>query len=111
MKETRADLLERVRRQKQTITELIAERDDLKRRLAVYQAEAKMLREQLRNWRKSIADIIDIIRRFREAVRDERTGDFIGGAIRRRILADVDDAAVMAISSIAGRDGSDTKKE
>lgn len=110
MKETRADLLERVRRQKQTITELIAERDDLKRRLSVYQAEAKMLREQLRRPSGS-STFVEIIRRFREAVRDERTGDFIGGAIRRRILADVDDAAVMAISSIAGRDGSDTKKE
>ena len=110
----RENLLERLRRQKQTIKELIAERNDLKRRLAamgIHQTDAAMLREQLRNWRKSIADIIDIIRRFREAIRDERTGDFIGGANRRRILADVDDAAVIAISAIAGRGGRDTEKE
>ncbi len=111
--ESRDMLLERIRRQKQTIKELIAERDNLKSRLdamSLYRTEAAMLREQLRNWRKSIADIIDIIRRFREAIRDERTGDFIGGANRRRILADVDDAAVIAISAIAGS-GRDTEKE
>ena len=111
--ESRDMLLERIRRQKQTIKELIAERDNLKSRLdamSLYRTEAAMLREQLRGTGSS-ADLMDIVRRFREAVRDERTGDFIGGANRRRILADVDDAAVIAISAIAGRGGRDTEKE
>ncbi len=110
--ESRDMLLERIRRQKQTIKELIAERDSLKGRLdtmSLYRTEAAMLRERLRGAGIS-ADLMDIVRRFREAVRDERTGDFIGGANRRRILADVDDAAVIAISAIAGRGGRDTEK-
>lgn len=108
--ESREMLLERVRRQRQTITDLIAEREALRKRLAfldVYRVEASMLRAQLR----SGADLLGIVRRFREAVRDKQTGDFIGGANRRRILADVDDAAVQAISSIAGGDGAEEKQK
>ncbi|MBR4654164.1 MAG: hypothetical protein IKO72_12470 [Kiritimatiellae bacterium] len=111
--ESRDMLLERIRRQKQTIKELIAERDSLKGKLdtmSLYRTEAAMLRERLRGAGIS-ADLMDIVRRFREAVRDERTGDFIGGANRRRILADVDDAAVIAISAIESRGGRDTEKE
>ena len=111
--ESRAKLLERLARQKQTIKDLLAERDELKRRLdtmSLYRTEATMLRAQLLGMGSS-ADLMDIVRRFREAVRDERTGDFIGGANRRRILADVDDAAVLTISAIAGRGGLDTEKE
>ncbi len=110
--ESRDMLLERIRRQKQTIKELIAERDSLKSKLdamSLYRTEAAMLREQLRGAGKS-ADLMDIVRRFREAIRDKQTGDFIGGANRRRILADVDDAAVLTISAIAGRGGRDTEK-
>ena len=108
--ETRDMLLERVARQKQTIQALLAERAELKKRLdtmSLYRTEAAMLRANLRGG----ANLVDIVRRFREAVRDERTGELIGGAIRRRILADVDDAAVAALSAIAGRDGRDTEKE
>lgn len=108
--ESRDMLLERIRRQKQTIKELIAERDNLKSRLdamSLYRTEAAMLREQLR----SGADLLGIVKRFREAIRDKQTGDFIGGANRRRILADVDDAAVQAISSIAGGDGAEEKQK
>ena len=110
--ETRKRLDIRIAAPKQTIKELIAERDSLKSKLdamSLYRTEAAMLREQLRGTGSS-ADLMDIVRRFREAVRDERTGDFIGGANRRRILADVDDAAVIAISAIAGRGGRDTEK-
>ena len=111
--ESRAKLLERLARQKQTIKDLLAERDELKRRLdtmSLYRTEATMLRAQLRGMGDS-SNLVDIVRRFREAVRDERTGDLIGGANRRRILADVDDAAVAALSAIAGRDGWETEKQ
>ena len=39
-------------------------------------------------------------RRFREAIRDKATGELIGGAVRRRILADVDDDAVAACQAL-----------
>ena len=43
--ETRGELLERIRRQKQAVKELIAERDELKRlhaAMGIYQSEASM---------------------------------------------------------------------
>ena len=55
--ESRDMLLERIRRQKQTIKELIAERDNLKSRLdamSLYRTEAAMLREQLRPYTREV---------------------------------------------------------
>ncbi len=107
------DLMERVSRQSASIRALIAERNSLRERikqLDVWQTECLRLQRQLRSI-GAAADLMDIVRRFREAVRDEHTGDFIGGANRRRILADVDDAAVIAISAIESRGGRDTEKE
>lgn len=104
--EDRADLLARVKRQESTIKALIRERDATRASLAAaarYRDENASLRERLRAVTAATfapsGRLVEIVHRFREAVRDDRTGDFIGGPNRRRILADVDDAAVSVLST------------
>ncbi len=101
--ETRAELLGRIRRQKQTIKELIKERDGLRIRLdgmAVYQTTVAQLQRQLRivSERTGLAPLADAVRTLRKAIRDD-SGEFVGGASRRRILADADDFALHALNS------------
>ena len=105
-RETRACLLERIQRQKRFIQSLIAERDDFAAKAAtvpLLRTEIAQLRETVRSLVStpgSAAQLADLVRRFREAIRDKATGELIGGAVRRRILADVDDDAVAALSAI-----------
>ena len=97
--ETREMLLERVNRQKQTIKAVFEERDSIKDRLRkaletidAYKAENGILRAQILA-ANSYPLALDILQRFRDAVRNQNTGDYIGGANQRRMLADVDKEA------------------
>ncbi len=99
--ETRDMLLERVSRQKQTIKAAFEERDSIKDRLKralenldAYKAENGILRAQILAANShGYALALDILQRFRDAVRNQNTGDYIGGANQRRMLADVDKEA------------------
>lgn len=101
--ETRGELLKRIANQKAYVAELIEERNDLRRRLAVLdglRTENARLRERLSSLTQddgeSARRLVNALRGFRAAVRGD-DGEFIGGAIRRRILADADDLAVEAL--------------
>lgn len=102
--ETRADLLERVRRQKATIEAMQAERRNAEAlRVAnanLRTAVARLTRELAACRMGTITGrLADIVRRFRLAIRGA-DGELVGGRNRRAALADVDDDAVEALSAL-----------
>lgn len=102
--ETRADLFERIRRQKAAIEKLLAERRNAEA-LRVANADlrtavARLTRELAACRMGTVTGrLADVLRRFRAAVRG-KDGELIGGQNRRAILADVDDDAVAALSAL-----------
>jgi len=103
--ETRADLLERIRRQRQTIIDLqmrLRAADEVARSNANLRTVlARLQREQPAGG--IVSRLADIVSRFRAAVRT-RDG-YIGGHRQRALLADIDDDAVQILSSIPGSAG------
>ena len=102
--ETRADLLERIRRQKATIEALQAERrnaEALRMANADLRTAVSRLNRELAACRMGTVTgrLADVVRRFRVAIRGD-DGELIGGRNRRTALADVDDAAVEALSAL-----------
>ena len=102
--ETRVDLLERIRRQKATIEALQAERrnaEALRMANADLRTAVSRLNRELAACRMGTVTgrLADVVRRFRVAIRGD-DGELIGGRNRRTALADVDDAAVEALSAL-----------
>lgn len=97
VRETRAQLLARIARQKETIKNLLRDRasvDALRRRAVIAEGRAVRLVEELRRLsRESNAPALAAaLRNFRLAVRN-RFGDFVGGVSQRGVIAAADRAA------------------
>lgn len=112
--ETRAALLVRVRRQRETILALQAELADARRTIHAarsWRDEVARLQGQLRAVTvagsaaaemsgDALAELCAVLRTFRAAIRDDRTGEIVGGRMRRIVLADVDAAAVRILERL-----------